>query len=449
MTFLRLCGMLYSMISFLKRYGFIALCALSFALASCSRVMGYGMLLWDIPERDLQDGDIIPVYIRSNISHTYAVSAPGSKERFDIPLWQITPPASRRSLKKTAAQYAEFLHRYASVKLDGLPIRAEPVNTARQVYRLRKGEIIKILYKGEGQAVMVGSDALEGNWLRVLTSSGTQGWCFSYNLELFETQKGGAVETGEGSGAEETDDVFETLAATVWYPDYYRAMIREKRIDPLRMNAAYCFTVDAENRKVSMNLPERYGSWEYGEALKTADGEYTFTDTPVKVSVKSNYIAVTCADDAGRPHDYNFISLGDDVDIAALVAEEKERRDAEYERIAASGPNFKSAAYGQLSLKRDGSFTWRGNRRLVPSLIAESAKGGGTAEIDYFIDSSLSPQYDGVLSFAFEGMKDKVNFLYKIEANGVRFEDASEARFEGNTLVRRGASPLVIFFEKN
>lgn len=449
MTFLPCCAMLYSMICLTKKYGLIAICAISFALASCSRFMGYGMLLWDIPERDLRDGDILPVYIRSNISHTYAVSAPDSKDRFDIPLWQITTPASRRETKKTKLRYAEFLHRYASVKLDGLPIRAEPVNTARQVYRLRKGEIIKILYKGEGQAVMTGSDALEGNWLRVLTSSGTQGWCFSYNLELFEMQKGGEAAPGAGSGEEEKDDAFEKLTGTIWYPDYYRSMIREKRIDPIRMNAAYCFTVDAENQKVSLNLPERYGSWEYGAAMKTADGEYTFTDTPVKVSVRDNYIAVTCADDAGRPRDYNFIALGDDVDIAALVAEEKERRGAEYVRIAAAGPNFKSAAYGQLSLKRDGSFTWRGNRRLVPSLIAESAKGGGTVGIDYFIDELLSPQYDGVLSFSFEGMKAKVNFLYKIEANGIRLEDAAEARFEGNTLVRRGASPLVIFFEKN
>ena len=449
MTFLPCCAMLYSMICLTKKYGLIAICAISFALASCSRFMGYGMLLWDIPERDLRDGDILPVYIRSNISHTYAVSAPDSKDRFDIPLWQITTPASRRETKKIKLRYAEFLHRYASVKLDGLPIRAEPVNTARQVYRLRKGEIIKILYKGEGQAVMTGSDALEGNWLRVLTSSGTQGWCFSYNLELFEMQKGGEAAPGAGSGEEEKDDAFEKLAGTIWYPDYYRSMIREKRIDPIRMNAAYCFTVDAENQKVSLNLPERYGSWEYGAATKTADGEYTFTDTPVKVSVRDNYIAVTCADDAGRPRDYNFIALGDDVDIAALVAEEKERRGAEYARIAAAGPNFKSAAYGQLSLKRDGSFTWRGNRRLVPSLIAESAKGGGTVGIDYFIDELLSPQYDGVLSFSFEGMKAKVNFLYKIEANGIRLEDAAEARFDGNTLVRRGASPLVIFFEKN
>ena len=449
MTFLPCCAMLYSMICLTKKYGLIAICAISFALASCSRFMGYGMLLWDIPERELRDGDILPVYIRSNISHTYAVSAPDSKDRFDIPLWQITTPASRRETKKIKLRYAEFLHRYASVKLDGLPIRAEPVNTARQVYRLRKGEIIKILYKGEGQAVMTGSDALEGNWLRVLTSSGTQGWCFSYNLELFEMQKGGEAAPGAGSGEEEKDDAFEKLAGTIWYPDYYRSMIREKRIDPIRMNAAYCFTVDAENQKVSLNLPERYGSWEYGAAMKTADGEYTFTDTPVKVSVRDNYIAVTCADDAGRPRDYNFIALGDDVDIAALVAEEKERRGAEYVRIAAAGPNFKSAAYGQLSLKRDGSFTWKDNRRLVPSLIAESAKGGGTVGIDYFIDELLSPQYDGVLSFSFEGMKAKVNFLYKIEANGIRLEDAAEARFEGNTLVRRGASPLVIFFEKN
>ena len=58
--------------------------------------------------------------------------------------------------KKTAKKFGEYRHTYASVAMDGLPMRAEPVNTAKQVYRLKKAETIKILYKGKGQAVYAG-----------------------------------------------------------------------------------------------------------------------------------------------------------------------------------------------------------------------------------------------------------------------------------------------------
>ena len=51
-------------------------------------------------------------------------------------------------------------------------MRAEPVNTSKQVYRLRQDEIVKILFKGQGQAPMSGKKALEGDWLRVLTKDG-------------------------------------------------------------------------------------------------------------------------------------------------------------------------------------------------------------------------------------------------------------------------------------
>ena len=70
-------------------------------------------------------------------------------------------------------KYIDYQRKYAKVKLDGLPIRYEPVNTARQVYRLREGEVLKVLYKGQGSAVMSGKTALEGDWLRVLTNDGT------------------------------------------------------------------------------------------------------------------------------------------------------------------------------------------------------------------------------------------------------------------------------------
>lgn len=439
------------MIHFYRKLPLCLLLAVSFILTSCSGIMGYGVLLWDVPEKGLQDGDIVPVYIRSNISHVYVVSTPGSKEHFEIPLWQVTDPQSRHGAKKTAGQYAEFIHQYAKVKIDGLPVRADPVNTAKQVYRLRRSETVKLLYKGKGQAVMTGRNALEGEWLRILTKDGTQGWCFSYNLDQFETEKGGVVVGGQQTDSqEEKDMVIESVLAKTWYPDYYRAMIDRNRIDPQLMNASYNFTVDAENNKVSLNLPDIHESWDYSGTTKTGDTEYALDGIPVKITVKGDaFIVVTYSGDNGKPQDLNFITLGENEDVAALVAAEKERRVQVYGKLYAFGPDFRSASYGQLSLKEDQSFGWKNYRLLVPSVVDSSAKNGGTIAIKYYLGDALVSSYDGVLSFRFDGMDTDVNFLYKMENNGLRLEDLTGASYDGSTVTSRGTSPLVLFFQKD
>ena len=116
--------------------------------------MGYGVVLWSIPEHGLFDGTVVPVYVRSNIGKVYIIGIPGSKQKIEVPLWRITDPESKGKALKTAQRLAEYRRQYAVAALDGLPIRTEPVNTAKQVYRLRLNEVIKVLYKGEGQAVM-------------------------------------------------------------------------------------------------------------------------------------------------------------------------------------------------------------------------------------------------------------------------------------------------------
>ena len=122
--------------------------SLLFVFAGCSGKMGYGVVLWSIPEQNLYDGEIVPVYAKSNISKVYIIGLPDSKQKFEVPLWQISAPESKRKAHKTASYYAEYRRQYARAAVDGLPIRAEPVNTANQVYRLRLNEMIKILYKG-------------------------------------------------------------------------------------------------------------------------------------------------------------------------------------------------------------------------------------------------------------------------------------------------------------
>ena len=224
----------------MKRYFYALTILLSFLLVSCSdKIMGYSVVLWTIPEHQIESGQVVPVYIKSNISHVYVIGTE-SGEKIEVPLWQLTDPVKKGKVSGVAQKYAEFANSYASVKLNGLPSRAEPVNTAKQVYRLRKGEIVKILYKGEGTAPMTGGKPLPGEWFKILMNDGTQGWCFSYNLALFQMDKNGEQIGGEVvETSEEVDTRFDELIKNSWYPDYYSTLISSGNIDLSRLSANY------------------------------------------------------------------------------------------------------------------------------------------------------------------------------------------------------------------
>ena len=78
----------------MRKIYFSSLLVLSlFIFTSCSGIMGYGVMLWNLPESGLRDGDIVPVYIKSNISHEYVIGTETGK--VGIPLWQLSEPTSR------------------------------------------------------------------------------------------------------------------------------------------------------------------------------------------------------------------------------------------------------------------------------------------------------------------------------------------------------------------
>ena len=71
--------------------------------------MGYGVMLWSLPEKNIYDDDIVPVYIRSNINKVYVIGTPQSKEKIEVPLWFVSAPESKSKARKTAKLYAEVL----------------------------------------------------------------------------------------------------------------------------------------------------------------------------------------------------------------------------------------------------------------------------------------------------------------------------------------------------
>jgi len=432
------------------------LCLFSSLFFSCNKKEGYSVVLWNIPEYNIQDCEVVPVYVLSNISQVYIIGAPNG-EKLEVPLWQLTKPVSKSKALKQAEQYKEYARKYASVKLDGLPCRAEPRNLSKQVYRLRKGETIKILAKGEGDQVMAGKQVLEGDWLKVLTKDGTEGWCFSHNLIVYEMDASGATSGASEILVEEQsgDSVFEAIFDKPWYPETFLAMINEKNIDTTLVKTELNFTIDSAKGTVSLNMPENKQAqlkavkktWDYAGYEKVGRNQYELTDIPITITTrKDNFIVVRYTGSSGKPQDYSLITTEED--LAEIIKEEKQNRQDTYLKIVSRGPNYISSSYGNLMVKSSGSFSWTDYSLLVPNVIPESAKEGGTITLKYGIGEKLKSQYDGVLTFKFDGAGE-VNFLFKTEADGLRLENATNAKFEEGMVIERSSSSLVIYFTAN
>lgn len=436
----------------MKRILFFLFILSSFFLISCKdKVLGYSVVLWNNPEQEIKSGDVLPVYIKSNISHVYIagknLNLKENEQKIEIPLWQLTEPVKKSKLSAIKEKYQENARTYANVKTDGLPCRAEPVNTAKQVYRLRKGEIIKILYKGNGQSPMTGGKPLPGEWYKILTDNGTTGWCFSYNLDLFETDDNGNRIGGNDFVDEvQEDEIYKLIVSNVWYPEEFRSLIDSEDIDLSKIHPSYRFTIDEENKKVSLNTQKIHENWIYEGYSKIDDREYELKNISIKIIYrKTDYIVVRYTDETGKPQDLNFVTIKEDLN--EIISKEKQRRSEELMNLWYKGP-YSSQSYGKLSFTEDNLFKWTGFKLLVPSVIPAGSKNNGSAQIKYSLSKTLKKDYDGIVTFTFEGSSQEISFLYKMDDGGLKLEDTIGASFKGNQITSRGVSPVIIFFKR-
>ena len=436
----------------MKRILFFLFILSSFFLISCKdKVIGYSVVLWNNPEQEIKSGDVLPVYIKSNISHVYIagknLNLKENEQKIEIPLWQLTEPVKKSKLSAIKEKYQENARTYANVKTDGLPCRAEPVNTAKQVYRLRKGEIIKILYKGNGQSPMTGGKPLPGEWYKILTDNGTTGWCFSYNLDLFETDDNGNRIGGNDFVDEvQEDEIYKLIVSNVWYPEEFRSLIDSEDIDLSKIHPSYRFTIDEENKKVSLNTQKIHENWIYEGYSKIDDREYELKNISIKIIYrKADYIVVRYTDETGKPQDLNFVTIKEDLN--EIISKEKQRRSEELMNLWYKGP-YSSQSYGKLSFTEDNLFKWTGFKLLVPSVIPAGSKNNGSAQIKYSLSKTLKKDYDGIVTFTFEGSSQEISFLYKMDDGGLKLEDTIGASFKGNQITSRGVSPVIIFFKR-
>jgi hypothetical protein len=421
-------------------------------LSSCSR-MGYGILLWTNDDPHISSGTVLPVYIRSNIDHVWVVGVPdtakiGNVDKIEVPLTLFEFVGSKRKAVKRAGEFAQYASVYAENMQDGLPIRDAPDNGARRVYRLRPGEIIKILEKSEGNPpISTTGDPLPGDWYMVLTNDGVSGFCFSYRLKLFDHHEGPIIAAAASRRETTLDPDLEMVLSRTWSPEYYHQMINSRRINISELQKKYRFDPGQDSGIAKVFLPDIEMEFIYESIIPDGERAWRFEGTNLQMSLRTNTtLAVQYMDSTGSRRTLVFYSLSADVDD--IIVQENSRRETQIKNIYSQGPSFTSNNYGTITLTESGNVTWTDFNLLVPHLIPSESSGRGRIFMDLFISTTLAERYSGAFTLRLTDVTPNRNifFMYGLDSQGLRLEVVPDYGIEEVTVTRRASTPMVLYF---
>jgi len=418
-----------------------------FLLSSCSR-MGWGILLWTTEDPQIASGTILPVYIRSNIDKVWVVGVPETSRKIEIPLTQLEFAGSKRKAEKRAVEFAEYARVYAENMQDGLPIRDDPDNGSRRVYRLRPGEIIKILEKAEGNPpISATGEPLDGDWYLVLTNDGVKGYCFSYRLKLFEHNEGPLLAASAAQRETVHDPDLEMVLSRTWSPEFYQQMINSRRINIAELEKKYRFDPGQDAGIAKIFLPDIEREFIYEGIYPDGERVWRFEGSDLQMNLRTNTtLAVQFLDSTGSKRTLLFVALGADIDD--IIIQENTRRETQFMTIYNHGPVYTSNNYGTIKFTESHVFTWTGFDLLVPQLIPAASSGTGRVYMNLSLSTSLAERYTGAFTLRLTDVTPNRNlvFMYGLDSQGLRLEVVPDFGVEDVTVTRRETSPVVLYF---
>jgi hypothetical protein len=425
------------------------------ALSSCSK-LGWGVLLWTIDDPPVLSGTVLPVYVRSNIEQVWIVGVPdpnkkiGEPNKVEVPLSWFEFSGSKRKAEKRAEEFSQYAALYAENLQDGLPIRDGPDNNSRRVYRMRTGEIIKILSISDGNPpISTTGDPLPGDWYIVLTQDGVTGYCFSYRLKIFEHYEGSVNVTAERREVVSDPDLDMVLSRT-WSPEIYLDMVNSKQINLEEFGKKYRFDPGQDTGIARIVMPDIEREFVYEGIYPDGERAWRFEGTSLSMNLRrNNTLAVQFVESSGGSRTLLFIALSSDIDD--LILQENTRRQGQFMAIYNQGPVFTSTNYGTVSFTTSGNITWTGFDLLVPEIISSETKGQGRVYMDLFLSPFMEDNYDGSFTLRFTDIRQNntLYFMYKLDNQGLRLEVVPAYCIEESAVTRRSASPMVLYFYRD
>lgn len=410
-------------------------------LNACDSKIGYGVVLWTDPLTSYRSGEIIEIMSKSDSQKTYVIKTRDGKNKIEIPYGKIAFYEKRKDAEAYKDKYSEWINLYAYSNKNALPVREENNPDSTIIYKLRIEEVVKILER-EPEQTKIGS--YENYWYKILTESGFSGYCFGERLTVFEAEDDAQTIAEE---FQSFDSKLEEILENLWYPEYYKDMIRTGEFDFRKFSKNIGLFPDREENEITIRTDEDSFHFYYDSITKLGNSTYVFEGTTLRLEISPwNTLSATFSDH-GQLTTLTFILV--EQPVSEIINEEVERRYEnfkDFENIV-----FSSDAYGDLRFGNNMTFEWNNYDRLVPKVIGSSGENSGIVKFLYYMGSSIISNYDGIITFIFNGTdsyEGGIDFLYNIDENGVKFTHVEKYYINELTVNRTGASPIIMYFNK-
>ena len=406
-------------------------------LASCApRITGYAVVLWPEVDSALSAGEILPILETSRLQETITVQV--GDDRIVLPTSRVSifdaEPAARAFLES----FSEWTDTYARSLITALPVRASADRTSTRLYRLRDGEVIKVINRTDEPSDEAG---LIDYWYQVITENGVVGWVFGRSLELVSA--GGRPLTPRDD-KDRLDRLVRDIATATWRPEYFSEMTRTGRINLERFSPRFGMFGDPDEGTFRIVMPTYRIDFNFDDYTETGLNRVRFNGTNLTLELprEERLIATFLFNDRQRTE--NFVLFTDDIE--EIILAERARRQQLLEQFISRGNGLISTAFGSMEIGERGALVWTGYERLVPDILPQRFDGTATLEFSLFIADALRNRYDGGLRIVM-GPGMWTSFLYTITDDGVRLVYIpGDLVSENNIVGTEPSSPVVLFF---
>lgn len=429
-------------------WGFFILGIVTLSLFSCGeKTIGYALPLWPPENTGLTPSTLVPVISKSDIQETYTLSqSTDTDKEIILSKTRVHFFSKQEAAREYMKKHEPWLEMYGIAEKDGLPVREEPDVLSRRIYRLKEGQILKILSR-TGKAVEIGG--LEGYWYQVYTEDGVEGFLFGSELSLFEYGEEPNLTVGDRDG--EGDPFLNSLVEHTWRPASFRRMIKEGSVDLEEMTPEFGLFYTAGEKVIRIVDKGINREFSFSSVDELEPQLYAFLGSSLRIRFHSSQelTAIFTGEEGGSGKERTFTVL--DEDINEVIAQERERRFRVWQEFLQKGPVFSSDAYGTITFLNNKRFTWERYYPLVPSIVPYKAKNRGSVNFSTFLSQELKDEAQGVITFYFDTEPGAypVDFLYTFQAKGIQLVHVPEENIENNTVIKKTQYPLVIFFSSS
>ncbi|MCE1197173.1 SH3 domain-containing protein, partial [bacterium] len=364
-------------------------------------------------------------------------------------LWQIETFRSKAAAAKRVAEMADLVSMYMVAARDGLPVRKAPSNAADRAYRLKGGEMVKVLKRVDGEALYTGGAKLAGDWYQVLTLDGTVGYAFSHTMRIVD-ENSGAIP--DDTPPEADADAVASIFSRTWRPAWYAAMLQDGTVDTDYFSLRFGLFGDAKNRQIRVELPSNSKVFSYS-SITQDEGWIVFgsTDLRVKLESPTSILASWGAGTEAPPDESAGWHPGDtqvrfvvvDSDIREAIRAEEARCSAAlrgfFQAAKAAGAKteaagtlaFASPQAGGFELWPSATYAWK-NTDFLPAGFAPASEGDasvqkGAVSFGLRLADSLAGEWQGGFSLYPESTGQRTDYVYRLESSGLRLARALPA----------------------